>query len=404
MIEQGTKEYWRATVALSLGSFLVFAMVYLTQPLLPLFTEQFGVSASQASYSLSIVTFFISIALLFYGPISDSLGRKVIMVWTMLGAIVVTLAVPLVSSFESILVLRALQGVFLAGLPSLAMAYMGEEFSPKALSLAMGLYISANSLGGLSGRLLSGAAADAWGWKASFWVIGLLGLSFFFLFVRMLPESRQFRKIPFNGKQALSGLVRHLRNPVLSVAFLVGGLHFFVFLGSFNFITFLLSGPPYGLSPTLLGMLFITYLAGTVSSTLSGRLAQRWGKATCLMAGIGLFALGLIFTLHHSLIVILIGLLIQCFGFFFAHSASASWVNSHAAFARASASSLYLVSYYLGGSLGSSFLGVFWEAWHWPGVVGGSLLVLGVTFSCSWWLHRVERVQDESKVDLLSSR
>ncbi|RXT05695.1 MFS transporter [Ammoniphilus sp. CFH 90114] len=397
MIEQGTKDYWRATLALSLGSFLVFAMVYLTQPLLPLFTEQFGVSASQASYSLSIVTLFISIALLFYGPISDSLGRKVIMVWTMLGAIVVTLAIPFMTSFESILVLRAIQGAFLAGLPSLAMAYMAEEFSPAALSLAIGLYISANSLGGLSGRLISGAAADLWGWEASFWVIGLLGLSFFFLFVWMLPASKQFKKVPFDVRQALGGLTRHLRNPVLSVAFLVGGLNFFVFLGSFNYITFLLSAAPYRLSPTLLGLLFVTYLAGTVSSTLSGKMAQQWGKTVCLLVGIGLFALGIIFTLHHSLVVIFIGLLIQCFGFFFAHSASASWVNSHAEFARASASSLYLVSYYLGGSLGSSFLGVFWEAWHWPGVVGGSLLVLCVTFGCSLWLNRAERVQEASR-------
>lgn len=404
MIEQGTKEYWRATLALSLGSFLVFAMVYITQPLLPLFTDEFGVSPAKASSSLSVVTLFISLALLFYGPISDSLGRKVIMVWTLLGAIVVTFAIPFVSSFEWILVLRALQGVFLAGLPSIAMAYMGEEFSPQALSLGIGMYISANSLGGMSGRLMSGVAADWWGWQGSFVAIGLLGLTFFLLFVWMLPPSRQFRKVPFHGKQAVGAMLQHLRNPVLSVAFVIGGLHFFVFLGSFNYLTFLLSGDPYRLSPTLLGMLFVSYLAGTFSSTLSGRLAQQWGKTTCIQLGVGLFALGMLCTLHPSLIVILIGLLIQCFGFFFAHSASASWVNAHAQFARASASSLYLVFYYFGASLGSSYLGWFWEAWHWPGVVSGGLLVLVVTFSCSCWLHRTERVEGKQRLDLSSSR
>lgn len=401
MIEQGTREYWRATFALSLGSFFVFAMVYLTQPLLPLFTESFQITPAWASLSLSIVTFSISAALLFYGPLSDAVGRKIIMGWSMLGAVIMTIMASMATDYTWLLVLRALQGFFLAGLPSIAMAYMGEEFSPKALSLGIGMYISANSLGGLSGRLFSGMVADLWGWRASFLFIGSISLLFVLCFVWLLPPSRQFQKVPFHLGQATRAMVRHLRNPLLSLAFLVGGLHFFVFLGSFNFITFLLSGPPYGLSPTLLGLLFLTYLAGTVSSTLSGRLASRWGKTNCLLIGIILLALGIVCTLHSSLWVILCGMLLESFGFFFAHSASTSWVNAHAQFARASASSLYLVSYYLGGSLGSVYLGLFWNAWGWPGVVSGSLLILLITLGCTLRLRQAER-NESSK--LLASR
>lgn len=403
MIEQGTKEYWRATFALSLGSFFVFMMVYLTQPLLPLFTEGFHITPAWASLSLSIVTFSISTALLFYGPLSDAIGRKNIMGWSMLGAVILTILASMAKDYTWLLVLRALQGFLLAGIPSIAMAYMGEEFSPKALSLGIGMYISANSLGGMTGRLFSGMVAEFWGWRASFLLIGGISLLFVLCFVWLLPPSRQFQKIPFHLGQAAGAMVGHLRNPVLSLAFLVGGLHFFVFLGSFNFITFLLSGPPYRLTPAFLGLLFLTYLAGTVSSTLSGRLASGWGKTNCMLIGIVLFATGLICTLHPSLWVILFGMLIESFGFFFAHSASTSWVNAHAQFARASASSLYLVSYYLGGSLGSVYLGLFWNAWAWQGVVSGSLFILLITLGCTLRLRKVERNENGS-IEFLVSR
>lgn len=398
MIEQGTREYWRATFALSLGSFFIFMMVYLTHPLLPLFTEHFQITPAWASLSVSVVTFSISIALLIYGPLSDAIGRKVIMGWSMLGAVIMTILASMATDYTWLLVLRALQGLCLAGLPSIAMAYMGEEFSPKALSLGIGMYISANSLGGLSGRLFSGLVADLWGWQASFLSIGGISLVFVFIFVWLLPPSRQFQKVPFHLGQAAGAMARHLRNPVLSLAFLVGGLHFFVFLGSFNFITFLLSGPPYRLSPTFLGLLFLTYLAGTVSSTLSGKLASRWGRTNCLLIGILLLALGIICTLHHALWVILCGMLLESFGFFFAHSASTSWVNAHAQFARASASSLYLVSYYLGGGLGSVYMGLFWNAWGWPGVVSGSLFILLITFGCTLLLRQAERKESGEMV------
>lgn len=390
-MEYGTKEYWRASIALALGSFLIFAVVYSTQPLLPLFTREFGVSPAVSSLSLSVVIFSIGIALLFFGPLSDAVGRKPVMAWTMLGAIVATLLTGFVADFSWMVAWRGLQGLFLAGLPSIAMAYMSEEFSPKALGVSIGIYISANSLGGMSGRLLSGFVAEHWGWQATFWVTGAMGILFFFLFIFLLPPSTRFHPQPLRFKDAVRSMWRHVKNPRLRGGFLVGGLHFFVFVGVFNYMTFLLSEEPYRLSPSLLGMLFLSYLAGSVSSTLSGQLSSKWGKTGCLLVGILIFAGGLMFTLFSSLYAILIGLILQCFGFFFAHSASAGWVNSQAEFAKASASSLYLFSYYLGGSLGSFYLGFFWNMWRWPGVVVGSLIVLAVTAFYSYRLFRLER-------------
>jgi MFS transporter, YNFM family, putative membrane transport protein len=390
LMNYGTAEYWRATVALSLGSFLVFAIVYLTQPLLPLFTQEFGLSEFAASLSISVVVFCISVALLIYGPVSDAIGRKPIMIWAMAGGVISTILTAYVSDYTVLLILRAVQGLFLAGIPALAMAYMSEEFSSKALSASMGLYIGANSLGGMTGRILGGVIAEHWGWRTSFMVIGLMAIALFAAFVFLLPRSRNFKPQPLQWGSAGAAMLGHLRNRTLSIAMLIGGLHFFVFIGSFNYLTFLLSEEPYHLPPSRLGMLFFAYAAGSLGSTVCGRLSDKWGKSRCMMAGIAIFAAGLLLTLAEWLPIILIGLVLQCFGFFFAHSASASWVNSRAAFAKASAASLYLFFYYMGGSLGSFYMGWFWHLYRWPGVIGGSLLVFALTFFLSRKLYALE--------------
>ncbi|MBD0383209.1 MFS transporter [Paenibacillus sedimenti] len=378
MIEYGTKAYWRATISLSLASFFVFAMVYLTQPMLPLFTQEFGISETLSSMSLSVVVFCISTCLLFYGPLSDALGRKSIMVWTMLGSILTTLLLSLVPGYSALIGLRALQGVFLAGLPSLAMAYMSEEFAPRALGISIGMYISANSLGGMSGRIIGGILADLWGWRSAFLIIGLASGLFWVCFTVMLPRSRYFRPKPLRLGEALHEMKRHIGTPSMRNAFLIGGLNFAVFIGGFNYLTFRLSDTPYNLPASVIGLLFLAYLGGTVGSTVSGRFAERNGKTKALLLGIALFGAGILMTLVPSLWVIIPGVVLQCFGYFFAHSASAGWVNANAAFARASAASLYLCSYYMGGSLGSLYLGLWWHLYRWPGVVIGELLTLGV--------------------------
>lgn len=386
----GTAEYWKATAALSLGSFLVFAIVYLTQPLLPLFVIEFGLSEFMSSLSLSVVIFCISVALLIYGPVSDAVGRKPIMVWCMAGGVVSTILTAFVGDYTVLLILRAVQGLFLAGLPALAMAYMSEEFSPKALSVSMGLYIAANSLGGMSGRILSGVVAEHWGWRTSFTVIGLLSVALFAAFVYLLPRSRNFKPSPLKWQSAGSAMLAHLRNSTLSIGMLIGGLHFLVFIGSFNYLTFLLSEEPFQLTPSQLGLLFLAYAAGSFGSAVSGRLSDKWGKSRCMMVGILILASGLLLTLVGWLPIILVGLVLQCFGFFFSHSASASWVNSRAGFAKASAASLYLFFYYLGGSLGSFYLGWFWHLYRWPGVVGGGMLVFILTFFLARKLYAEE--------------
>ncbi|UFJ41176.1 MFS transporter [Brevibacillus humidisoli] len=390
MIQSGTSQFWRASLALAIGSFLVFANLYMTQPLLPVFVAIYGVSETVSSLSISLVILTLSLSLLIFAALSDAYGRKPVMVCSMVGVTLATWLLIWVPSFPLLLVVRALQGIFLAGLPAVAIAYIADEFDPSVLSSAVGIYISGNTVGGMVGRAVSGFAADWGGYKTSFAVMGCTSLLCLVLFLVLLPEPKRFQRRPFHWRKSLKEMQRHLVNPTLLPAFFAGGLHFFLFVGLYNDVTFLLSSPPYYLTPTWLGFLFLTYLAGTVSSTIAGWTQRWWRLSTGVSMGIAFIAVGLIITLERSIGAIVCGLLAVSFGFFFAHSLTSSYVSKQAPFAKAGASSIYLVAYYLGGSLGSTLLGLVYFIWQWNGVVCVSLLVLLLTFACSQVMRRHE--------------
>ncbi|GLR64572.1 MFS transporter [Marinospirillum insulare] len=388
MIEAKSPAFWRATLALCCGSFMIFSNLYVTQPLLPEFQLAFGISTLQANASLALATLMLGLSLLVYGPLSDALGRRAIMLVTMAGTLVITFALAWVNSYTSLLILRAVQGFLLGGLPAVAIAYMGDEFSKKAMALAVGIYISANTLGGISGRLFSGFIADAFNWRASFLFAAGLSLVCVVIFWWALPKSKHFKPQQPSLKTMLKDLISHLRNPLLISVYLLGGLNFFIFINQYSYVTYLLAGEPWLLSSSFLGMLFLTYLTGTWAASISGRVALVVAQPLCMAIGIGFLMLGSLVMLIPSVVAIIGGLLINSFGFFFCHSNITSWVSRQASTARASASALYLVFYYMGASTGGFYLDPFWQAMNWQGVILGSILVFIITLAISLGLWR----------------
>ena len=379
VIELKSKAFWQASLALGLAAFIAFANLYYTQPILPLLSAEFSVSPLASSLTVSLALLSVAVFFFIFSALSDAVGRKKVMVIAMICLLMTTFAIAFVQSFQTLLLLRIFQGVFIAGIPTIAIAYIGEEFSARALSVAIGIYISMNSIGGMGGRVISGVLTDLFHWRIAFVFIGCLSFIFMILFMKLLPPSNHFKTRKFERHKAVSDYLGHFRNRTIRLALLVGGLHFFIFVGLYSYVTYLLTAPPFSLPTVFIGVLFLTYLPGTISSTLAGKTALLWSQSTTIVVGIFLMIIGTLIMLFTNLVAIIIGLLILSFGFFFSHSALNAWVSTRALFAKASASGLYLTSYYVGGSLGSFYLGFFWHYWHWYGVIVGTLLVLIVT-------------------------
>ncbi|MFD1384612.1 MFS transporter [Rhodanobacter aciditrophus] len=391
MIEAKGWVFWRGTLALIIGSFMVFANVYVTQPLLPMIAGHFAITELQAASSFTITTFTLGISLLFYGPLSDALGRKGIMLFTLFGVTLTTCALAFVESYPWLLVLRGVQGFFLAGLPAIAVAYMGDEYTPHALAVAVGLYISGNTLGGIGGRLIGGFVGEWQGPSAAFMVMALVSLVCVSLFAYLLPKSQRFQPRPFKVSSILQNVRLHLSNRVLLLCYLIGGFNFFIFINQYSYITFVLEAAPYSLSAKYVSLLFLTYLSGTVGSAFSGKLAGIIPQPRIMTLGTCVLIIGSLVTLQGSLSTIIMGLFLNCFGFFLCHSTASSYVSKNAHQAKASASSLYLVFYYVGASCGGFYLDPFWQYGGWSWVVAGSILVFSCVLTLTLVLSSVSR-------------
>ncbi len=364
-ISRGTAAYRRATLALFCAGFSTFAMLYCVQPLLPLLATHFAVSASTSSLALSLTTLALALSLLVSGGLAESWGRKAVMALALALAGVLGLACATVENWSLLLVLRAMLGLALSGVPALAMAYVGEEFDPGSLPAAMGLYIGGTALGGLLGRLLSGLLSDLGGWELALGGIAGLGLLATGLFLWLLPPSRHFTAQPLSLNGLLANFARHLRNPVLRNLFLQGFLLMGGFVALFNYIGFRLAAPPFGLSSSVIGLLFTVYLAGIFSAGWAGRLVPRWGARSVLQGGIALMLLGIGLCSTPWLFAIVLGLGLFTLGFFAAHAVASGQVGVQASGAKAQASALYLCAYYLGSSVVGYAAGYVWEHSGW---------------------------------------
>ena len=398
MIDAKGWVFWRGTLALIIGSFMVFANVYVTQPLLPMIAQEFAISELQAASSFTITTFTLGISLLFYGPLSDALGRKNIMLFTLLGVTLTTSALALVEDYSGLLVLRGIQGFFLAGLPAIAVAYMGDEYTPHALAVAVGLYISGNTLGGIGGRLIGGFVGEWQGPSAAFFTMAIVSLVCLTLFAFLLPKSVGFQPKRFRPSSILHNIRMHLGNRILLLCYLVGGFNFFIFINQYSYITFVLEDEPYSLSAKYVSLLFLTYLSGTVGSAFSGKLATILPQPRIMTLGTAVLIVGSCITLQGSLMAIIIGLFVNCFGFFLCHSTASGYVSKNAKQAKASASSLYLVFYYVGASCGGFYLDPFWQYGGWTWVVIGSVMVFACVLAVTLLLSNVSLKQDSAQL------
>ncbi|WP_044870471.1 MFS transporter [Pseudomonas sp. LFM046] len=379
-IRKGTPQFKRTSLALFSGGFATFALLYCIQPMMPVLSKAFSVTAAQSSLALSVSTAMLALGLLVTGPLSDALGRKPVMVVSLLAAALFTLASAAMPTWEGVLVMRALVGLSLSGLAAVAMTYLSEEIHPHHLGLSMGLYIGGNAIGGMSGRLISGVLVDFVSWHAALAALGGLALVAGVVFWRVLPESKHFRPMPLKPATLIEGYRLHFRDAGLPWLFLTGFLLMGAFVTLFNYIGYRLLASPYQMSQAVVGVLSVVYLSGIYSSAWVGSLADKLGRRKVLWAAILLMLGGLLLTLFSPLGVILAGMAIFTFGFFGAHSVASSWIGRRAQRAKGQASSLYLFSYYVGSSLAGTLGGLFWHHFGWEGVglFIGALLVVAV--------------------------
>ncbi|MCY9005531.1 MFS transporter [Peribacillus frigoritolerans] len=394
-IEPAGKSFRKTILALFLGSFVTFADLYSTQPVIPVFAKQFGVSPAMASLTLSFATGTLALCLLLVSFFSENIDRKKIMGTALTLSALLSICVSFIQDDLYILIaIRAIQGAVLAGFPAIAMAYINEEFHPKSLGYVMGIYVSGSSIGGLAGRLIVGVLTDHFSWNIAIGSLGALSLIISLAFWWMLPPSQHAVRVRVSLSRIKTSLINNLRNNRLVLLFGMAFLLMGSFVTIYNFVGIPLMGPPYHLSQTLIGFIFIIYLVGTFSSTWMGKLADQYGRSVVLLIGIAIMLMGALLTLLDPLLLKIMGLALFTFGFFGAHSIASSWVGSLADKSeKAQASALYLLFYYAGSSIVGASGGLFLMKFGWGGVISAVSILILLAAACAMMVEKVKIVK-----------
>ncbi|MGC5629736.1 MFS transporter [Georgenia sp. Z1344] len=372
----GEPAFRRALLALFAIGIATFAMIYSVQPLLAVAAQDLDVSATSATMLMTVTTFALAIAVLPLARLSEHLGRKPIIIGGLVVSVVTGVASAIAPSFALMLVLRAIQGAALAGVPAAALAWVAEEIHPNAITRVGGLYIAGNTLGGMGGRVLAGFASELVDWRGAIVVVCVLGAVFSIVAHLLLPPARN---APARGGRRANPArpdtteARRSRLVLYGLAFL--GMATFV--GVYNVISFRTSLPPYSLGAGLGSMFYLSYIAGTFTSAYAGRLAARTGIRAGILLGLAVCVGGVLLTLATPMVLIWAGLFLLAGGFFVLHALASA--NAARLSPRPSdGSGRYTLFYYLGSSVGGVVLGLAWDVGQWGATVVGAVVLLGL--------------------------
>ncbi len=278
----GGPGYRRMSFALFAAGVATFALLYSTQALLPAISGDLGVTADQASWTVSAATGGLALAVIPLSALSERFGRRATMTAALCVAAVVALLVPLAPGLGWLVALRAVQGAALAGVPASAMAYLAEEVRAKALVGAIGLFVAGNAIGGMTGRILAGWVAQAWGWRAGLAAVGALAVLCAVAFRVLIPKARHFTPSAISARSLGRTVGGHLADPLLRRLYAIGALFMTVFGAVYTVIGYRLADAPFSLPQGIVGSIFLIYLVGTVSSAGAGRLVGRMGRRGAL--------------------------------------------------------------------------------------------------------------------------
>ncbi|KAB2911707.1 MAG: MFS transporter [Hyphomicrobiaceae bacterium] len=373
-------------LAAGLTGYCVFLNLYAPQAILPLLSNEFGAGPADIAHIMTASTVAVALTAPFTGTIADVLGRKRVIVAAMLGIGLPTLMSALAPTLEVLMAWRFVQGLLLPPVFAVMIAYISEEMPPDEAASTTGVFISGSSLGGFTGRFLTGILADVWGWRPAFVVLTCMSFLAAIIVMLKLPRERQFvRSSGFleAGRQ----MVRHLANPQLLATFAVGFGVLFNFMATFTYVSFHLAAAPFLLSASALGAIFATFLTGSIVTPWVGRGIEQFGRKNLVLGVIVIWCGGIALTLVPSLLAVIVGLAVAAGCGMLCQATSTGYVALTAQFGRSSAVGLYVTSFYVGGSFGAALGGVAWTLGRWPAcamMMMAMLAIMLATVAIGW--------------------
>ncbi|KAB2848639.1 MAG: MFS transporter, partial [Hyphomicrobiaceae bacterium] len=267
---------------IGLMAFLTVVDLFATQAILPVLAAAYGVSAAAMGTAMNASTIGMAISGLAVSLLSSRIDRQRGVVTSLAMLAIPTALLSFAPDLTTFTVLRIAQGLCMAAAFTLTLAYLAEETSGAATASAFAAYIAGNVASNLVGRMISATAADTLGLAANFYLfaaLNVLGAALAYVTLRRMSAVTMQTG---HGARAFTVWLRHLGNPSLRLAFAIGFLILFAFVGVFTYVNFVLVMPPISLGMMALGTVYLVFLPSMVTTPLAGRLASRCGVRLAL--------------------------------------------------------------------------------------------------------------------------
>ncbi|QRA44495.1 MFS transporter [Chryseobacterium cucumeris] len=362
---QGSLRFRYIKLCIFFSGLSVFAQLYLFQPMLPMAAEQFGVSVGDTSLLVSSSTIGMALGLLFFAFKADSYSRKSLIVFSLISSASLTVISTWIPDLTLLIAVGVLKGFVVSGVSAVALAYLTEEVDALAVPAAISMYLSGNTIGGMSGRIMATLFAGEFGWRNAVLLIGIESLILGAVFWKLFPESKFFNPQKTDYHLKVKQMKFFLTNPYMLRLYCTAALLMGVFVSVYNYLTFRLEAKPFSLSHFIIAFIFLMYIFGVFGTMIVGRLSRRFPMNSILKASILCMLTGAALLLSENIYILIFGLGLFTLSFFAAHTMASQMTALYARRGKSSATSIYWLFYYFGSSILGSGTGYLLHAFSW---------------------------------------
>lgn len=354
---------------MAISSGLVVANNYYNQPLLSLIASEFRIAESEAGKIPMLTQIGYAAGLVVIVPLGDLLERRKLILIDFIFILLAVLGLAFSTSVFWLFTFSFLIG-FTSVIPQVFVPLAASLSKPEKRTQNIGLVMSGLLIGILGSRILSGWVGQEYGWRSMYYLAaGLLVIMWLMLFVK-LPKVLPAYKGTY--KQLVESMVFYFRTEsVLREASLKGALAFAAFSSFWTILAFHLAAEPFNASSTVAGSFGALGMLGALMAAVTGKLARRFSANLILLNAIGLFLLSwIIFAIGGTTYLgLIIGVIILDVAMQAIHIMNQSSIFALHPEANSRINTVYMVSYFLGGALGTYLSSLSWQSNGWMGVV-----------------------------------
>jgi len=365
---------WIMTIATG----LVVANIYYNQPLLADMAHDFGVSDKKAQQISLFTQIGYATGLLFIVPLADMLKRKRLILIDFVLMIISLIASAMAPSVTILMIAGFLVGVS-SIIPQLLIPMAAHLARPHERGKKIGFVMSGLLIGILLSRTLSGFIGEHFGWRSMFYIAAGLMLLIWVMIFLFLPEIEPDYK--GNYGKLMKSLIHLVKTqPKLRLAAFRGALCFAGFSAFWTTLVFLLKQPQFNEGSAAAGMFGLVGAFGAVAVGFMGRLSDKMDAYKLSIYTLSLILISFIvfYFSSHSIIGLIIGVILLDMGVQATHISNQSIIFALIPEARNRINTVYMVSYFIGGALGTFFASLVWKNYEWNGVcaIGAALSVI----------------------------